>query len=330
MCEEDKITLYNLIHGVVIKNWIISIHLHLRIMPGPQLPWNEELDTLLLHCILAKGAHLTGTSDKWTSVNSMFFGQPELGDKRESHFVDGEAGYRKLKERMRKIIKTVEENKATGNQSGKEGDMSKLFEYVKQIVDEREAKREEKQDKRKLSETLNENERGIISRGGPLKVRLINGEIANNTQGQRKPKPSFEDRIIEFLDDSSGKQHQVDAQKRFEDRFTQWVNDTNKSVFELLEVSELNINNHMESVEEVGLKTLINIHCTRESDAPAAAFKTELKEFGLLPLVCSKLYMGLQLWRREVENIITQESITTPPSTVGSSSAGSALALTNT
>jgi len=325
-----KFTITTLFHGVVIKIGITSP----RIMPGQQLPWNEELDTLLLHCILTKGSHLTSTADKWSAVNSMFFGQPELAEKRETHFVDGETGYRKLKERIRKVIKRVEENKATGNQSGKEGDMSKLFQYVKQIVDEREAKEEEKKNKRKLSETLNENEREILSRGGPLKIKLFNGDIVNNTHGERKPKQSFEDRIIGFLDDSSGKQHQMNAQERFESRFTQWVHERNKSVYELLEVSELSMN-HFETVTDVGLKTLINIHCTRETEAPAAAFKTELKEFGLIPIVCSKLYMGLQVWRREVEIIMSEETAaysvsTTPPSTTsGPSSVGSAIARTD-
>ena len=45
-------------------------------MPGAQLPWNEELETLLLYCVIVKGSHICGgkkVTQTWSEVNDMFY-----------------------------------------------------------------------------------------------------------------------------------------------------------------------------------------------------------------------------------------------------------------
>ena len=52
-------------------------------MPGVQLPWNEEFETLLLHCVLVKGSHICGgkkVSQSWSEVNDIFYEQDLLAD----------------------------------------------------------------------------------------------------------------------------------------------------------------------------------------------------------------------------------------------------------
>ena len=225
---------------------------------------------------------------------------------------DPKEGFRKLKERVAKVIKRVEQNIETGNQSGKEGDLSKLFSYVQQIIEEREAKKEEKIGKRKFQDTLNGIGKEILAGKGPLKVKLLNNEIVDNTKSDRKPKDSWETLLVKALAEpatgttTTNKQSNYEAQELFELRFTKWVDDTKKDVFDLMDVAQVG-HTHYELLNEIGLSTLINIHCTRESEAPAADFKREVKEFGLDALVCSKLYVGLQKWRREVEALMKQE-----------------------
>lgn len=300
-------------------------------MPGAQISWNEDLQTLLLHCVIVKGAHI-GKDGAWNAVNDMFFDQPELADKKAQHYVKGEPGCRKLKDKMKRIIDSVQSNIDTGNQSGKSGDMSPLFRHVLQIVEEREAWKEKNKNKNKrsLSELLTGTEKAVFERSGPLKQKAVNGEIIDNTKNQNGRIAKSNSRDSEILK-AIMEDKDVDAVKAretFELRFQKWAKDTNKTVLDLLDVSELSVT-HEVDISEVGLKTLINMHCIREGDAPASVFKSDLKEFGLLPLVSSKLYMGLQQWRREVEQLAAEEAaaINVTPAPLQPSSLGIDIAM---
>ena len=68
-----------------------------------RLPWNDELETLLLYCVLAKGAHICSgkkITQTWTSVNDMFFDQPQLQEYKDMHYKQGGNGHRKLREKF--------------------------------------------------------------------------------------------------------------------------------------------------------------------------------------------------------------------------------------
>ena len=60
---------------------------------------------------------------------------------------------------------------------------------------------------------------------------------------------------------------------------------------------------YLADIEDIGLKVLVSIYCTRGGNFAARAFKEELREMELPMLACSKIYMGLQEWRREFESL---------------------------
>ena len=289
--------------------------------PTVQIPWNEDLETLLLHCVITKGAHVTKRTEDWHAVATMFFKQPEfivtcvpIGD-------DESDAIRRLKERLKKVCTRVTRDIERGNQSGKDGELSPLYKHVKQISEEIEAHKEAKVAKRKLTETLNEVERDTLARSGPLKMRQLNGEVIDITKnGSRKTKASLDERVLAFLEgnNSSGEDKKYDAQEALLLRFTQWLNDKDYGVYELLEACKLSPEHH-EEVADIGVEHLVFIYCTRESAVHFTAFKTELQSFGLSPLVCSKMCMGLQKWRREVDILMKLEAeptqFTTPSPT---------------
>ena len=99
-------------------------------MPG-QIPWNEDLETSLFDCVIVKGAHICSgkkVTQTWSDVNDMFFNQAVLQDYRESRYRPD--NFRKLRVKFQNVLTRVENDIATGNQSGKEGELSQLYRHV--------------------------------------------------------------------------------------------------------------------------------------------------------------------------------------------------------
>ena len=67
-----------------------------------QIPWNEDLETLLFDCAIVKGAHICEgkkETQSWSDVNDMFFNQAELQDFRKSHYAPG--AFRRLRVKLK-------------------------------------------------------------------------------------------------------------------------------------------------------------------------------------------------------------------------------------
>jgi hypothetical protein len=78
------------------------------------------------------GKRVTAT---WNEVNDMFYEQNELQDLKEANYKkDNANSVRKLRDHFNTVVKTVSDDIASGNQSGKEGDLNTLYKYVKEIV----------------------------------------------------------------------------------------------------------------------------------------------------------------------------------------------------
>jgi hypothetical protein len=101
-----------------------------------QMPWTDALDEILMHFVILHRAHISSkVSESWNAVNNSVWIQPEFATLKDVHFVPG--SYRKIRDHYaKKIQEKIQSNIETGNQSGKEGDMSPLFKKVKRIVEE--------------------------------------------------------------------------------------------------------------------------------------------------------------------------------------------------
>ena len=251
-------------------------------------------------------------TQSWSEVNDMFFNQAELRDYRESHYTPG--NFRKLRVKFQNVLTRVENDIATGNQSGKEGEWSQLYRHVQTVSDdiaEKDASKEAGEDQRAK---LNETELEVIAKSGPLKRKLLNGEIIDNTRADHAAPLSFDDRLILLATGSrqNDRNRVHAAEEMFEVQFLQWI-DLKMRTMASLQNSVGVSAQHSEDLEEIGLKTLVSIYCTRESNFAARVFKDELRAMELPMVVASKLYMGLQEWRRqfELEKEVDDEVTTT-------------------
>lgn len=268
----------------------------------PHIPWNEDLETLLLHCVIVKGAHLcAGTKNVtqlWNEVNEMFYEQELTQDLKSIHYQEGNV--RKLRDKYSNVLDAVSENIATGNQSGKDGELSLLFQHVQSILDNIEEKDAKKEARAALAEKLNEDEKKVLEKGGPLKRKRLDGKITDITSGTHKTPKNFVDQLLEIVktvnDDDSSKAGAKSAED-FELKFAKWVEAHFMELSDLLERGAVAARFHSD-VEEIGLKTLLSIYCTNVN---ARSMKEELRDTGLPMIVCSKIYMALQEWRRECE-----------------------------
>ena len=125
---------------------------------------------------------------------------------------------------------------------------------------------------------------------------------------------------------SNMKKKVAQQEEDFEIEFLQWLSKTEKNVVLLCLEIGLNVS-FVSAVEDIGLKLLISVYCTRGANFGARAFKEELREMELPMLVCSKIYMGLEDWRRQFESQKADDISVATARTSSSSSASSVSSL---
>lgn len=131
-----------------------------------QLPWTEPMVILLLTKVQTIGAHiLPNKGEKWSKVNVDFFKDDLMAEWKDVHYKAN--NHRKLLDKYNNVMSDVSNNMQTGNQSGKEGDLSELFKLVRDIQaecdDDLEKRDTVKQDADRLSSQMNSNTSEILS-----------------------------------------------------------------------------------------------------------------------------------------------------------------------
>jgi len=233
----------------------------------------------------------------------MFYEQDLLADHREQHYIKGVV--RKIRDKYKAVLTTVQNDIDSGNQSGKEGELSQLYKHVRTINDDISEKEAKQEAGTELKEKLNDTEKTILMQSGPLKRKLLNGEVIDNTKTDRPPPLSFNQQLMMFATGdmkSDMKKKVAQEEEIFEVSFLEWLTDTEKNVVLLCRQVGMNAS-YLADIEDIGLKVLVSIYCTRGGNFAARAFKEELREMELPMLACSKIYMGLQEWRREFESL---------------------------
>jgi hypothetical protein len=269
---------------------------------APQIPWNEELETVLLACVISKGTHVCSkkkVTQSWNEVNDMFFAQPELTDLKDTYYVSG--NIRKLREKYKTIVANIEKDIADGNQSGKEGELSKLYQHVCTICEDISEKDAEKVAATALREKLNETERMALEQAGPLKRKQLDGDITDNTRSDHIAPLSFDEKLFMLATAGNKKAKKSYDEDNLEVALLKWINNTQQSLLEMYIHSAIDVQ-YRQDIEDIGLKTLVSSYCSSKStDNASLTFKTELREMGLPMVVCTKVYMCLQEWLRQLE-----------------------------
>jgi hypothetical protein len=122
--------------------------------PSCQIIWIAALLVLLLEIVIQVGAHIASgknTAIKWSEVHAIFFDSEECVQYKTEAFYKKDE-YRKLKEKYDRVMKSIKEDISTGNQSGKSGEMSRVYELVQRIENEKDDDREEREEKKQNEE----------------------------------------------------------------------------------------------------------------------------------------------------------------------------------
>ena len=280
------------------------------------IPWNTGLVCNLLNIIIIEGAHIAKKSEitkKWNAVNEGFFNQNEaLPWKAELYKKDD---FRKLRDKFKQVMASTKADIDTGNQSGKSGDLEPQYELVKQImIDIEENEEEEIEKKKKEDDTkkaLNDIEgKAQGNRPNPLKKRDLDGNITDNSDPSKKIKrDSFDEKLLRWMDDRSTSKTSASASSVVNESFTKgkllnFVADTNTSLEMMLNQAEITDadEDQVGQLYRIGMKVLIDIYCTRGWNFSSTAFRNEMKEMGLEPVIAHKLFVLLEEWRLRLDS----------------------------
>ena len=291
-----------------------------------RLPWSEDLESLLLYCVIVKGAHICSgkrISQTWCAVNEMFFDQEELSEYKASHYKKD--SFRKLRDKYVTLLETIQKDIESGNQSGKEGELNTLYSRARQILNEISDKEASKAAGSELREKLDETERQVLATSGIHKRKQLDGEVVDITSKRdRQQQPSFEEKLFML---ASPQQHTKKsdkivhpAEENFEIRFKHWIDSTGKTFNDLLVKANAgdSYQSDIDNVSDLGLMVLVSIYCTRNADFSAQLFKNELRQMDLSMKFCSKIYNALQDWRRDFERNSASTILFTPPAVTNS------------
>ena len=131
----------------------------------------------------------------WNKQKSSLYNQPKFVDYKEMHYKA--KYYRNVRDKYNALLESVQNDIDRGNQSGKEGDNSLLYQHVQQIqkdIAELEAEKESKVIKKN---EMNDIEKSVLSMGkvsnkpNPLKRKRLDGTIEDNCDDRKPKKNSF-------------------------------------------------------------------------------------------------------------------------------------------
>ena len=145
---------------------------------------------------------------------------------------------------------------------------------------------------------------------------MIDGEIIDISKRDRKASPTtMEDSVVNAIltigrrskKDSEVKPAGESEEEIVELMMNKWVELEGLTAKDLMCAASIS-EEILSEIEAIGLETLISIYCTAGEKFAAKIFKEELRSMEVPMLICSKLYMGLQKWRRSAVQYLKSNS----------------------
>ena len=316
-----------------------------------KLPWTEDMDICLLKLVMQHGAHLphmaidkktssakngapayhSKPSDRWRDVTRDFYrdstgGQPYA----ERHFKidkDGKPDYRKIKDHFDTVCKDVFEDIQTGNQSGKEGDLSPKYHLVKSIMDEADAaeavkegkKMEMEQLQEKLAKTTDEVLNGTkhnANKNTAIRVKMSDGSIVvDEERAAKKAKlmqsNTLDGKMFSVLERIAAKAEVSEGERKKEaaevalQQMKQFIlfNGHCLDAF-LYQTYSMTASGAppLQAVEDIGgLEMLISLYCSKDDHFSSNNFKAVMEEFDIPAKDARIMHVRLDKWRMEAE-----------------------------
>jgi hypothetical protein len=223
----------------------------------------------------------------------------------------------------------------TGNQSGKEGDLSEKYKLVKSIVEESDeaeaAKATKKQEGKDLKDKLDNTTEDIINgkkhnanKNTAVKVKMADGSIViDEERAAKKAKQleqTLEGKMLAYLDTMASNAHVSDDQRRAKlsevviDQLQQYILSTGHCLeaflFEAFSITA-SANPPFEvqmAIEDLGgLSMLIEVYCSRDDNFEPGKFKIAMGEFGIGPREARIMHVRLDKWRKEAAFLVQEQ-----------------------
>ena len=297
-----------------------------------RMTYTDSMIETLLTLVIATGAHLASghkSTTKWAEVYNSFFLDKEVLPFKEAFYKvdpDGKVNPRNLRDKYNEIIVSVGKDKETGNQSGKEGDLSQTYKLVQQITDEMDEAEAEKdylkteraEDKVKLEG----NEASILGkRQRNSAIGTVNADgtvtVDEERAARRAARTSgnltgFEKSLFEMLNndnnDSSSSSTTIVAKN------LAYYSDIEEKMRRFCEMKGYNLDTLVveayaptqeDAPQEVnkslraigGLSCIINYYCASDGKFEPKEFTAVLKDMEISPLVSRLIHVVLSKWR---------------------------------
>ena len=313
-----------------------------------KLPWTDKMNLALLKLVLDNGAHLphikydpkhppvptngkpvylSKPSDRFRVVTQLFYADTNSGLPFKEKFFkldkDGLIDYRRLQDHYKSLCKTVKEDMATGNQSGKEGDRSELYTLVEQLSNEHDAAAalddEEKQEgidlKERLDTTVNtvlNGKKHNANKNTAVKIKQADGTIVIDEEREAKKARvmgnSLDGKIAAVLDRFVNQKSELEERmatvETIKTQMQQYVllhgHCLEAFLFQVYEdTDERAPPEYLERRCKAlgGLSNLIKLYCTRDDNFESARFKDLMAEFGIKAMDARLMHMHLETWR---------------------------------
>jgi len=334
-----------------------------------KLPWTEEMDECLLKLVLHYGAHLPHLgekkapkngapsfhpkpSDRWRDLVRDFFsdcngGQPYS----ERHYKldkEGRPEYRKIKDHFETVCKDVFEDIQVGNQSGKEGDKSRKYQLVEQIMAEHDAaeaakegkKVEQEQLQEKLAKTTDDVLNGTTknaNKNTAVRVKMSDGTVVVDEERAAKKarlsSNSLDCKLLAFLDHMTTKtedQRRIDACEVVLRQLQQYVLFNGHCVDAFLYQAYANTasgappSSLSQLIDDMGgLDMLISLYCNSDQNFSSDGFKNVMDEFGIEARHARIMHVHLNRWRKTAEQFAAARKDTAGKAKAGKASSSS-------
>ena len=325
-----------------------------------KLPWTEDMDLCLLKLVLHHGAHLphmaadkkstaakngaptfhAKPADRWREVTKDFFREANGGlNYAAKHFkmdAKGLPDYRKMKDHFDTLCKDVYEDIQTGNQSGKDGDLSEKYNLVQSIMteaDEAEALKEgKKAEKEELQEKLTNTTEAVLNgtkhnanKNTAIRIKMSDGTIVVDEERAAKKARvamtnSLDSRMLAVLDAVVAKTAVSEEQRKAQQaekalqQLRHYILFHGHCLEAFLYEAFVNTSSGAPPPELIvaiqdigGLDALISTYCSRDDYFSPASFKATLAEFNIPKLYSHLMHLRLDKWRKDAEQFCADQ-----------------------
>lgn len=323
-----------------------------------KLPWTDDMNLVLLKLVQHHGAHLphitydkknpkptngrpvyhSKPADRFREVTKDFYNDPNGGLPFKDKFFklkkDGTVDYRRINDHYDTLCRDVIEDISTGNQSGKEGDLSEVYKLVQSLTkdaDEAEAlkagdKKEGVELKERLDTTVDQvinGKKNNANKNTAVKIKMADGSIVIDAEREAKRLKAMgntlDGKLVQFLETAMAKNdsaidQQAAAIENILVQMKQYIlfkgHCLEAFLFEAFSLTTNRVppGDLQEKINDMGgLDMLIECYCARDDNFEPTKFKNLMSDFEIPAREARIMHVRLDKWRKDAVALATEQ-----------------------